>query len=65
MSQSTPPQVPDFFSFTKNELKTHLLTYGVSVINGKTKDALAHQVKQHYINVILPKEVKKHQPYRW
>ena len=30
MSQSTTPQVPDFVSFTKKELKTHLLTYGVS-----------------------------------
>jgi hypothetical protein len=63
MSQSTPPQVPDFFSFTKNELKTHLLTYGVSASKDMSKDSLAYEVKKHYITETLPGQIKNHPGY--
>jgi len=63
MSQSTTPQVPDFFSFTKKELNTHLLTYGVSASKDMSKDALADEVKKHYITKTLPGQIKNHPGY--
>ena len=60
MSQATPPQVPDFFSCTMKELKTHLLTYGVSASKDMSKESLANKVKKHYITETLPGLVKNH-----
>ncbi len=62
--QQTPPQVPDFCSLTKKELKEHLLTYGVSASKDKSKDSLlAYELKKHYITKTLPGQGKNHPGY--
>ena len=61
--QHTPPRVPDFFSMTTKERQAQLSAYHVTASNNKTKEALADQVKKHYINETLPGKVKKYHGY--
>ena len=62
--QHTPPlQVPDFLSLSKKELTAQLLAYNVCARQDKTKDALANELRQHYITKILPGLVKNHDGY--
>jgi hypothetical protein len=49
-------QVPDFCSFTLKEIKKQLMTYGVSTGQNKSKDALADELKKHYVTKTLPKK---------
>jgi hypothetical protein len=62
-AHSPTPQVPDYLSYTKKELTAQLQAYNVSVRQDKTKDALANQLRQHFITNILPGLVKKHDGY--
>jgi hypothetical protein len=57
-------QVPDFCSFTLKEIKKQLMTYSVSTGQNKSKDALANELKTHYVTKTLPELVKKHPGYR-
>ena len=62
--QHTPTlQVPDFLSLSKKELTAQLQAYNVHARKDKTKDALANQLRQHYITKILPGLVKNHDGY--
>lgn len=62
--QHTPTlQVPDFLSLSKKELIAQLQAYNVHARKDKTKDALANQLRQHYITKILPGLVKNHDGY--
>ena len=62
--QHTPPlQVPDFLSMSKKDLTAQLQEYNVCARQDKTKDALANELRQHYITKILPGLVKNHDGY--
>ena len=56
-------QVPDFCSFTLKEIKSQLKTYCVSISQNKSKNALAGELKQHFLTKTLPELVKKHPGY--
>ncbi len=57
-------QVPDFCSFTLKEIKKQLMTYGVSTGQNMSEDALANELKTHYVTKTLPEIIKKHPGYR-
>jgi len=60
--QHTPPlQVPNFQLLSKKDLTAQFLAYNIRARQDKTKDALANQLRQHYITEILPGLVKNHQ----
>ena len=62
--QHTPTlQVPDFFSLSKKAVIVQLQAYNVDARQDKTKEALANQLRQHYITEILPGLVKSHDGY--
>jgi hypothetical protein len=48
---------------SKKELTAQLQAYNVHARKDKTKDALANQLRQHYITKILPGLVKNHDGY--
>ena len=56
-------QAPDFCLFTLKEIKSQLKTYGVSIGQNKSKNALAGELKKHFLTKTLPELVKKHPGY--
>ena len=60
---SSTLQVPDFMSLPKTAIIEKLQAYNVDVRQGKTKEALADQLRLHYITNILPVLVQSHVGY--